>query len=305
MSNLVESYLTYIETGRRYSPNTVKSYRRDIENLTGFLGTDGEEFDPSLLAADDIREWIMSLSENGLKPSSINRMISACSSFFKYLEKEGIVASNPFRKITMLKTPATLPSFIPESKMAKVVGELSATMDEGSGFRSERDALMVLFLYSTGLRLAELIGIDRTDFDRGFRELHVFGKGDRERIVPIVPELGQRVKEYIALMKRENICKYGEKALFLTEKGERISRTEVYRAVRGQLSAMGIQGKRSPHVLRHTFATHLMDGGADLREIQELLGHSSLSTTQVYTHNSINALKEVYGTAHPRGGRRR
>lgn len=305
MSNLVESYLTYIETGRRYSPNTVKSYRRDIENLTGFLGTDGEEFDPSLLAADDIREWIMSLSENGLKPSSINRMISACSSFFKYLEKEGIVASNPFRKITMLKTPATLPSFIPESKMTKVVGELSATMDEGSGFRSERDALMVLFLYSTGLRLAELIGIDRTDFDRGFRELHVCGKGDRERIVPIVPELGQRVKEYIALMKRENICKYGEKALFLTEKGERISRTEVYRAVRGQLSAMGIQGKRSPHVLRHTFATHLMDGGADLREIQELLGHSSLSTTQVYTHNSINALKEIYQTAHPRGGRRR
>lgn len=305
MSNLIESYLTYIETGRRYSPNTVKSYRRDIENLTGFLGTDAEEFDPSRLTADDIREWIMSLSENGLKPSSINRMISACSSLFKYLEKEGIVATNPFRKITMLKTPTALPSFIPESKMAKVVGELSAAMDEGSGFRSERDALMVLFLYSTGLRLAELIGIDRTDFDRGFRELHVCGKGDRERIVPIVPELSQRVKEYIALMKRENICKYGEKALFLTEKGERISRTEVYRAVRGQLSAMGIQGKRSPHVLRHTFATHLMDGGADLREIQELLGHSSLSTTQVYTHNSINALKEIYQTAHPRGGRRR
>lgn len=305
MSNLIESYLTYIETGRRYSPNTVKSYRRDIENLTGFLGTDAEEFDPSRLTADNIREWIMSLSENGLKPSSINRMISACSSLFKYLEKEGIVATNPFRKITMLKTPTALPSFIPESKMAKVVGELSAAMDEGSGFRSERDALMVLFLYSTGLRLAELIGIDRTDFDRGFRELHVCGKGDRERIVPIVPELSQRVKEYIALMKRENICKYGEKALFLTEKGERISRTEVYRAVRGQLSAMGIQGKRSPHVLRHTFATHLMDGGADLREIQELLGHSSLSTTQVYTHNSINALKEIYQTAHPRGGRRR
>lgn len=300
MNNPVESYLSYIESGRRYSANTVKSYRRDIDNLLGFLGTDPDGFDPSLLTADDIREWIVSLSESGLKPTSINRMISACSSFFKYLEKEGMIYRNPFAKISMLKTPTTLPSFIPESKMAKLVEELYVEMD-GSDFRSRRDALVVLFLYSTGLRLAELIDIDRTDFDRDFRELHVRGKGDRERIVPIVPELRRRIKEYSALIKRENICKSGEKALFLTEKGERISRTEVYRLVKSQLTVLGIQGKRSPHVLRHTFATHLMDGGADLREIQELLGHSSLGTTQVYTHNSITSLKEAYGAAHPRG----
>lgn len=305
MDNPVESYLSYIEKGRRYSPNTVKSYRRDIENLLHFLGTDAPGFDPSLLTADDIRRWIVSLSESGSKPSSINRMISACSSFFKYLDREGALSRNPFLKITMLKTPAVLPAFIPESKMTQLVEELTVELDEGEDFRSRRDALVVLFLYSTGIRLEELINIDRTDFDRNLGELHVRGKGDRERIVPVVPELRRRLKEYIRLIKAENICKYGEKALFLTEKGKRISRTEVYRAVRRVLSASGIQGKRSPHVLRHTFATHLMNGGADLREIQELLGHSSLRATQVYTHNSVEQLKEAYTEAHPRAGRRK
>ncbi len=218
--------------------------------LLEFLGTDADGFEPARLEADDIREWIVSLSDGGLKPSSINRMLSACGSFYRYLQREGAVGGNPFRKVSALKTPALLPSFIPEGRMAALVDELAAEMDEATDFRTMRDALVVLFLYSTGIRLAELIAIDRTD---------------------------------------------------LTEKGERISRTEVYRIVRGQLTALGVQGKRSPHVLRHTFATHLMNSGADLREIQELLGHSSLDATQVYTHNSIAKLKEIYAGAHPRG----
>ena len=270
MTDLAEAYLAYIERVRRYSPNTVKSYRRDIGMLLDFLGTEEGTFDPSLLTADDIREWIVALSESGLKPSSINRMLSACSSFFKYLLREGIVAGNPFAKVSSLKTPALLPSFIPEGRMAALVGELSAEMEEATEFR----------------------------------ELHVTGKGDRERMVPVVPELRRRLLEYMAAIKRDDICKSGEKALFLTEQGRRISRTEVYRIVRGKLTALGVQGKRSPHVLRHTFATHLMNGGADLREIQELLGHGSLNATQVYTHNSIAQLKEVYAGAHPRGNRK-
>ena len=304
MTDLAEAYLAYIERVRRYSPNTVKSYRRDIGMLLDFLGTEEGTFDPSLLTADDIREWIVALSESGLKPSSINRMLSACSSFFKYLLREGIVAGNPFAKVSSLKTPALLPSFIPEGRMAALVGELSAEMEEATDFRSMRDALVVLFLYATGIRLAELIAIDRTDFGPEFRELHVTGKGDRERMGPVVPELRRRLFEYMAAIKRDDICKSGEKALFLTEQGRRISRTEVYRIVRGELTALGVQGKRSPHVLRHTFATHLMNGGADLREIQELLGHGSLNATQVYTHNSIAQLKEVYAGAHPRGNRK-
>ena len=239
MTALAEAYLAYIERVRRYSPNTVKSYRRDIGMLLDFLGTEEGTFDPSLLTADDIREWIVALSESGLKPSSINRMLSACSSFFKYLLREGIVAGNPFAKVSSLKTPALLPSFIPEGRMAALVGELSAEMEEATDFRSMRDALVVLFLYATGIRLAELIAIDRTDFGPEFRELHVTGKGDRERMVPVVPELRRRLFEYMAAIKRDDICKSGEKALFLTEQGRRISRTEVYRIVRGELTAHG------------------------------------------------------------------
>lgn len=297
---MVEAYLKYIESGKRYSPNTVKSYRRDIGLLLDYLGADESSFNPTAITADDIREWIVSLSEHGLKPTSINRMLSSCSSFFKYLQREGVITKNPFLKITSLKTPSPLPAFIPEHKMSALIGELSEEMDESIPFRTLRDDLVVLFLYSTGIRLAELIDIDRTDFGKDLRELHVTGKGDKERVIPIVPELRRRIREYLDHIKRDNICKYGEKALFLTCKGERISRTEVYRIVKGRLTGMGIQGKRSPHVLRHTFATHLMNNGADLREIQELLGHSSLNATQVYTHNSITKLKEVYNDAHPK-----
>ena len=298
MNNPIDSYINHIEGGRRYSPNTVKSYRRDIDAMLEYLGTDEDSFDPTLLTADDIREWIIHLSDKGLKTTSINRMLSACASMYRYLLREGIVTKNPFTKISSLKTPVRLPTFIPESRMTSIIDEPE---DSGNSFREQRDALVVLFLYSTGIRLAELISINRDDFDAGLRELRVRGKGDKERIIPIVPQLRERIKEYLRCVNDENICKYGEKALFLTEKGERISRTRVYRIVRERLAAEGIQGKRSPHVLRHTFATHLMDNGADLREIQELLGHSSLNATQVYTHNTISRLKEIYESAHPRG----
>lgn len=297
---MIEDYLKYIEGTKRYSPHTVSNYRHDIELFLGFLGAGADSFDPLRVTADDIREWIISMSDEGLKATSINRRISACASLFRYLMRERYIVKNPFLKITTLKTPTMLPTFIPEGKMSALSAELSAEIDGSTTFRSCRDALLVLFLYSTGIRLAELTDIDRTDFGKDLRELHVIGKGDKERVVPIVPSLRRRINDYLDIIKRENICKSGEKALFLSEKGNRISRSEVYRAVKAQLTTMGIQGKKSPHVLRHTFATHLMNNGADLREIQELLGHSSLSATQVYTHNSIAKLKEVYNDAHPR-----
>lgn len=298
---MIDDFLTYIESTKRYSENTVKSYRRDLYLFLDYLGTDDDGLDPSRVTADDIREWIVVLSERGLKAASINRMLSSCSSCFRYLQKEGLIDKNPFLKINTLKTPTVLPAFIPEKRMESFTASLVEEIDSQSGFRSCRDALVVLFLYSTGIRLAELIAIDRTDFEKNFRELRVTGKGDKQRVVPIVPFLRRRIGEYIDVIKCENICKSGEKALFLTEKGGRISRMEVYRIVKAQLTLMGVQGKRSPHVLRHTFATHLMNAGADLREIQELLGHSSLSATQVYTHNSIAQLKKVYNGAHPWG----
>lgn len=297
-----EGFIRYLEGERRRSPNTVKSYRKDIDQFLEWLGVDDEDFDPSLVTADDIREWIVSLSDRGLKATSVNRMISAVSAFYTYLMKKGMIEVNPFVKISHLKTPSNLPTFIPESKMDDIRERLTekAPEDDEDEFTTLRDALLVLFLYGTGIRLAELIAIDRDDFDRGYSLLTVTGKGDKQRVVPIIPMLRNKILDYLALIKRENICKSGEKALFLNNKGERISRTEVYRVTNRLMTEMGVQGKKSPHVLRHTFATHLLNNGADIREIQELLGHSSLNATQVYTHNSIAKLKEVYNEAHPR-----
>lgn len=289
--------MDYIRSERRYSSHTVSNYGRDIASLLGFLGVAGEDFDPAAVTADDIRKWIVSLSREGLSNSSINRMISSTGSMFRYFMKKGLISKNPLQRISALKTPEQLPVYITENKMERIVEELLG--DEGD-FKSSRNALMVLFLYSTGIRLAELIDINRDDFMNGFGRLVVHGKGDKDRIIPIIPLLKNKVLAHIALIKELDICKSGEKALFLTEKGNRVSRSEVYRAVSDRLQIMGVSGKRSPHVLRHTFATHLLNSGADIREIQELLGHSSLRATQVYTHNSIAKLKEVYNDAHPR-----
>ena len=162
-----------------------------------------------------------------------------------------------------------------------------------------RDSVILMF-YACGLRLAELVGIDRDDFSADYASLRVRGKGDKQRMVPILEFVREKILSYLDLIARQNICNSAEKALFLTHKGKRISRSVVYRMVRAELTRAGVQGKKSPHVLRHTFATHLLNGGADMREIQELLGHASLQATQVYTHNSIARLREIYAKAHPR-----
>ena len=178
MQDPVGSFLRYIATTKRYSPHTVAGYRRDIGRLLAYLGVEEGGFDPARLTADDVRGWIISLSEEGLKPSSIDRMLSAWGSFYKYLLREGAVETDPFRKVSALKKPVTLPAFIPESQMSRLVAELAGEMDGGTDFRSRRDALIVLFLYATGLRLAELIAIDRTDFEKGFIKAEVYNAED-------------------------------------------------------------------------------------------------------------------------------
>lgn len=296
----VGSFMEYIRSERRYSPRTVEAYGRDIGSLLAFLGTDEESFDPAAVTTDDIRSWIVSLSDKGLKNTSINRMVSACSSMYRYFQKKGIVEKDPFLRVISLRTPEKLPVYIPEGKMERIADELIEVSLRSDDFMERRDALLVLFLYCSGIRLAELISIDRDHFDDGCRMLRVRGKGDKERIVPVIPVLRARILSYMELINRLGICKSGEKALFLTKEGERISRSEAYRTVNKQLGMMGVTGKKSPHVLRHTFATHLLNEGADIREIQELLGHTSLKATQIYTHNSIAKLQETYNSAHPR-----
>ncbi len=218
---------------------------------------------------------------------------------YRYLRREGEIDRDLFAGISSLRTPRRLPTFIPDDRMARVVREVLARLDSDDR-RTRRDALMVLVFYTCGLRLAELTGIRRDDFGADFATLRVRGKGDKVRSVPLLGRVAREIKRHIERNYAENICSDDEKSLFLSNRGEPVSRSDVQRSVARLLRECGVQGKCSPHVLRHTFATHLLNDGADLREIQELMGHSSLKATQVYTHNDIAQLRRVYDSAHPR-----
>lgn len=300
---MLDGFLTYIRSEKRYSEGTVKAYLRDVRIFIDFFEKYGEEFDVQLVTDDRIREWMMSLSESGtMSAVTINRMLCSVRAFFRYLQKQGYISKNPMLRINFMKTKSRLPVYITESKMECAVESMSVQEVEDD-YITKRNTLIVLFFYSTGLRLSELVSIKIGDFSADMAELKVRGKGDKERMIPILDSLRSRLKEYLEYLdkiKGQKVCKADENSLFLTKEGAPITRIEVYRVVKRLLTISGVSGKVSPHVLRHTFATHMLNDGADMREIQEILGHSSLNTTQIYTHNSITKLKEVYKFAHPR-----
>ena len=282
---MLPEFLTYLEAERRYSPLTIRNYRRDIERFLAWLGVDEASFDPSQLRTEDIREWILYRTEKShIGPASMNREVSSLRALWHYLRRQGIVTQDIFRSVRSLRTPRRLPVFVPESRMAYVIADINGRAGS-EDFVTVRDALTVAMFYGCGIRLAELIALNRNDFSDDYRQ-------------------GRILVHYLQLIERQNICNSQEKALILTLKGARISRSVVRRIVEQALNKEGVQGKKSPHVLRHTFATHLLNHGADMREIQELLGHSSLQATQVYTHNSITRLQEIYVKAHPRERRK-
>lgn len=295
---LLNEFIRYLEAERRYSPLTIRNYRHDVAQLLAWLDIDDTAESLRRVSTDDIRGWILHRTEEAhLGAASMNREVSSLRSFFRWLLSRGIVERNVVQPVAALRTSRRLPVFIPESRMGGIVRDCEFNTDR---FLGERNSLILLMLYGCGLRLAELVGINRDDFSDNYTTLRVHGKGDKERQVPILEFLREKILYYLDLIERQNICKSSEKALFLTQKGKRISRITVYRIVKEELGRGGVQGKKSPHVLRHTFATHLLNGGADMREIQELLGHASLQATQVYTHNSIARLREAYAKAHPR-----
>lgn len=297
---MLEEFVQYLAAERRYSPLTVRNYRHDIESFLAWLGTDDAHFDPKQIKSSDIRRRIIyRIDVDHVGAASMNREISSLRALFRWLLRTGAIERDIFRPIASLRTSHRLPAFVPESRMSGIVSDCDSECGSDN-FETARNSLMVLLFYACGLRLAELVGIDRNDFSSDYTSLLVRGKGDKERLVPILEFLREKILKYLALIERQNICNSSEKALFLTKKGKRISRSVVYRAVQGELNRAGVQGKKSPHVLRHTFATHLLNGGADMREIQELMGHASLQATQVYTHNSITRLREIYAKAHPR-----
>ena len=271
-SRMIADFVRYLEAERRYSPLTVRNYRHDVEQFLAWLGVDDARFEPQRITTDDIREWILYRTETGrVSAASMNREISSLRALFRWLLRTGAVGRDVVHPIPSLRTSQRLPAFVPESRMSGIVSECECDSED---FVRERNSLIILLLYTCGMRI-DVLG-DQLEFVR------------------------EKILHYIGLIERQNICISSEKALFLTHKGKRISRTAVYRTVQEELDRAGVQGKKSPHVLRHTFATHLLNGGADMREIQELLGHASLQATQVYTHNSIARLREIYAKAHPR-----
>ncbi len=265
-----------------------------------YLDLSEESFDPSLISAEDIREWLVDRSErSSTKSSSINRSLSTLRTFFRWALSKGLVERDPMATVKSLKVGRRLPSFISEGRMSEVVSEAKSEGKELS-FIEQRDALIVLMFYATGVRLSELQGIEWRDFSSDRRTLKVRGKGDKERLVPIVTELRREIEAYEAKIKAQNIWRSEINSLFLSHQGAPLSSSMIYRIVRRELGEAAVQGKKSPHVLRHTFATHLLGAGADMRDIQELLGHSSLQATQIYTHSSIAHLQSAYASAHPR-----
>ena len=260
-----------------------------------FLQKTYELSDPGEIRHTHVRSWMVDLMERGNVPRSVNRKLSCLKSFFKYLRKQGEITTNPMLKVIPPKTGKRLPVFVPEKAMSLLFGQV----DFGEGHGGLRNRLVMEVLYCTGIRKSELIGLKTADVDFSTNHIKVYGKGGKERLIPVARHLAELMRQYIEM--RRVVFPVNEAAnLILSDKGKPLAAGNVYNLVKRYLSIVTTVEKRSPHVLRHSFATHLSNNGADLNAIKELLGHSSLASTQVYTHNSIEKLKKVYQQAHPK-----
>lgn len=300
---LVEEFVHYIRSERRYSELTVRNYQHDlmlfVEWCASVAGCAPEEFDLATITRENISDWIIHRMDSAkIGASSMNRELSSLRSFYKFLRKRGIISKNIFSHITTLRSARKLPTFVPETRMATLLDNIR-TKSDNADFREQRDALIISLFYGCGIRLAELMGITIGDFSNDFAELRIRGKGDKDRILPVLPELRQRVRDYVEMLGTLGIATEVRSPLITNERGVHLSRSSIQRIVKRELVSAEVQGKKSPHVLRHTFATHLLNRDADMRDIQELMGHASLKTTQCYTHNTIAQLQAVYEKAHP------
>ena len=297
---LIDEFILWLEAERRYSPLTVRNYRRDIEDFVAFCGVTHASFDPKAIRREDVEEWMVYLGdERKLKVTSVNRTMASLRTFWRWMLAHGHVERDLMKTLRQYKAPKRLPTFVPDTRMEDVVAELREDI-ASEDFERLRDALIILLIYTAGLRLSELVNANMSDVSADYATLRVMGKGRKERVQPLLGSLRQVIEKYFIQISSQNICTGQKKALILSKKGERISRRSVERIVDRKLKCVGVQGKTSPHVLRHTFATRVLNEGGDLREIQELLGHSSLKATQVYTHLDIERLKHTYAMAHPR-----
>jgi integrase/recombinase XerC len=295
---MVEIFLKYLQFERRYSPRTLVSYKTDLRQFEAFLKTEFES-KPQDANYGMIRGWIVSLSEQKLDAPSINRKIACLRSFFKFLRKREEIAKDPMLKVKVLKTKKKLPHFVNENELISLL-DAGQSSEDKPDHEQRRDAAIVELLYGTGMRLSELIGLRDTDFNFHDRTVKVLGKRNKERIIPFSTGIVSLLKEYREVRDRE-VVKTDLEYFFVTGSGKKLYPVLVNRITKKFLSKLPIE-KKSPHVLRHTYATHLLNKGAEINAVKDLLGHTSLAATQVYTHNTIEKLKESYNKAHPKSG---
>jgi integrase/recombinase XerC len=292
---MIETFISYLRFEKRFSLNTSISYQTDLLQLQEYLATAYQEKELSAATHPMIRSWIVSLVEQDLDSSSINRKIACLRSFYKFLLKQELVTNNPTTKIKILKTPKRLPQFVLENDMVSMLDKNEFKND----FSGDRDQLIIELLYGTGMRLSELIHLRVSQINLHERTLKVVGKRNKERVIPFSTSLVTLIDSYISLRKKE-LPETEHDFLIVTDRGERVYPMFVQRLVKKYLKVYSSVEKKSPHVLRHTYATHLLNKGAEINAVKDLLGHTSLAATQVYTHNSMEKLKRVFDQAHPK-----
>jgi integrase/recombinase XerC len=290
---LVNSFLEYLVLERKYSVHTVTAYKNDISSFFEFCKEEYETKKLTDVNYSQIRSWIVKLVDDGISNNSINRKISSLKSFYKFLQKTNQITSNPLAKHKSLKVAKKVQ--VPFT--SKEINQVIERLEEGSDFKSLRNKLIVELFYSTGMRRAELIHLKLASISFQSKTIKVLGKRNKERLIPLIPSVLKTIEEYLIL---KNEIATDTNYLFVTEKGKKVYETLVYRVINNYFSDVSTKVKKSPHILRHSFATHLLNQGADLNSVKELLGHSSLASTQVYTHNSLEKIKQVYNQAHPR-----
>ncbi|WP_337993754.1 tyrosine-type recombinase/integrase [Mucilaginibacter sp. AW1-7] len=300
----LERFIQYIKFEKRYSSHTVSAYQSDLDQFMLFLNNPGDAIvvpepiitHPNQITYHDIRNWMVSMIDHKLTGRSVNRKMATLRKYFKFLLQEGVITQNPASKIRSQKIPKHLPVVVEGTSLTQMLDNDIVADDDFEGMRNK---LVVELLFGTGIRLAELLGLKDSDINDYEGTLKVLGKRNKERIIPINTELRILLGRYLELKKNQNFHNISV-MLIVTSKGTDAYRQLIYLIVQKYLSNISTQTKRSPHVLRHTFATSLLNNGADLNSIKELLGHANLSATQIYTHNSVERLKSIYKQAHPK-----
>jgi integrase/recombinase XerC len=293
----IQSFLDYLKFEKRYSPHTLSSYENDLRAFFIFLEKYFGTTELNEINGSFIRSWLASMKEEKITSKTINRKISSLRSFFKYHLKRGAIDTMPTANVIAPKISKRLPVFAKESEVKQLIETLNQSAED---WKSLNAKMLITLFYATGMRLSELIGLKQKQVDKARSQIRVWGKGNKERIIPVNSGLIELIRVYEEEKKKHFAAEEMEETLLLTEKGKKLYPKYAWILVNKYLGEATTLDKKSPHVLRHTFATHLMNNGADLNAVKELLGHASLAATQIYTHNSIEKLKDVYKKAHPK-----